>query len=293
MSSNGICDDCRLSKIGKELYLKPDKADVYFVFESTDERVPAHKIFLSSASTVFDAMFYGLLKEQGDIKIVDSSAEAFKVFLRFFYIEKVELTIENISQVMYLVQKYNVMDCLSLCANFLATKIRIEHVTVVLDLALIYEQKQLLESCELQISLHSSEVFKSLDFVKCSRQVLNHILNMDWLSCTETDVFEACMSWVKVTSQQEELTRDIIETHLGDIFYQIRFRSMTHLKFVELLPSYGHLFSVAEYQEILQVISKPEFEPKMFTGCRRRRSVQTWDENKEIKRFYAINIDDE
>lgn len=92
------------SSIGQKLYLKSRKADVHFIFESNgnSERVPAHKILLSSASEVFDAMFYGSLKEQGDIKIVDASAEAFKQFLRLFYFNHIELVMDTVAEVMYL-----------------------------------------------------------------------------------------------------------------------------------------------------------------------------------------------
>ncbi|KAJ6645775.1 BTB/POZ domain-containing protein 6-A, partial [Pseudolycoriella hygida] len=65
--------------IGSKLYLKPDKADIFFLFKSNGERVPAHKMILASGSDVFDQMFYG---SNGDIKIFDVPPEAFKVFLR-------------------------------------------------------------------------------------------------------------------------------------------------------------------------------------------------------------------
>lgn len=287
MSNNEIPKDDRISKIVKKLYLQPDKADVYFVLASTGERVPAHKIVLSSASKVFDAMLYGSLKEEGDIKIVDASAEAFKKFLQFFYVNNVQLTMENISEVMYLVQKYDVMNCLSLCANFLTAKISTENVTAILDLALIFEQKELRESCELAIRSHPSKVLKSADFVECDRRVLNHIISiihMDRLSCTEREVFVACMAWVKVISKQKELTRDIVQTHLGEVFYRIRFSLMTHDSFVELLPSYGHLFSGEEFNEILQMISNRYYKPIKFTEYRRPPNyLQKWNENKQIR----------
>lgn len=282
MSNDRIGNGDRLSKIGMELYLKPDKADVYFVFGN--ERVPAHKIILSSASAVFDAMFYGSLKEQGDIRIVDASSDAFKEFLQFFYINEVELTVDNISQVMHLVKKYDVIDCLSLCADFLLTEVTFETATIILDLALIYEQTELSDLCEVHIGVDSNDVLISADFVKCTRRVLHHIVNMEFLTCTEIELFEACMSWVKVASNQEELTRDIVQNHLGEIFYQIRFRSIPQREFAEFMQSYGHLFSPAEYQEILQMTSTPKYKPKMFTDLRRCLGdmEQAWDKSNEI-----------
>lgn len=281
MNTNGGHDDDNqvLSKIGKKLYLNSEKADVYFLFEST-ERVPAHKILLSSASEVFEAMFYGLLKEENDIKIVDVSAEAFKDFLKFFYFNKVELNIENVAEVMYLGKKYDVEDCLELSTNLLTNNVTADNVVSALSLALSYSQTQLQISCEREVRSNPQGILQSPNFSSCDRQVLEHIINMDPIVCSATEIFEVCMSWVRFTSKQEKLTKDVIQTYLGDLFHQIPFGSMSMDEFVKILPSYGTLFTGYEYNEILQVISRLEAEPKIFKRCRR---LPIWDEKNVIE----------
>lgn len=270
------------SSIGEKLYLKSRKADVHFVFESngTSERVPAHKIILSSGSAVFDAMFYGSLKEEGDIKIVDASAEAFKQFLRLFYFNHIELTMETAAEVMYLGRKYDVTECLEICSVYLANKLTVENVIAVIELAIIYDQLDLRKSSETKIRLNSREILQSPDFLECDGQVVNHILKMDFLSCSETEVFEACMAWVRAASKEDELTREIVLAHLGDSFFNICFGSMSMDDFVKLLPLYGNLFAANEYNEILQTISKQQTEPKIF---RESRQTLHFDENKIVK----------
>ncbi|XP_037049628.1 BTB/POZ domain-containing protein 3-like [Bradysia coprophila] len=253
-----------LSKVGRNLYLNAEKADVHFIFESEDERVPAQKNILSSGSDVFDTMFYGPLKEEGDIKIVDATAEAFKEFLCFFYFNKVDVSMEHVPDVMYLGRKYNVADCQRLCVNLLAANITDQTVISTLSLAIIYEEKQLQKSCELIIASLTDEVFISENFLVCDRRVLEHILKMDRLACTEQALFEACMSWVRATSNEDHLTRDIVQTHLGRLFYEIRFGAMTLKEFGELLPVYGELLSANEYSEIFRVFSGQEMKPKIF-----------------------------
>lgn len=68
----------------------------------------AHKKMLAASSPVFNAMFNGALKESGDIKITDVSPDAFREFLRIFYNDRVELTTENLDEVMKLIDKYDV-----------------------------------------------------------------------------------------------------------------------------------------------------------------------------------------
>lgn len=79
--SAGVIDAEVYSKIGQKLYLISENADVVFIVEN--KHIPAHKIILAAASDVFKAMFYGSLKEQGDIRIVGATVSAFKEFLSF------------------------------------------------------------------------------------------------------------------------------------------------------------------------------------------------------------------
>lgn len=73
--------------------------------------------------------------------------------------------------------------------------------------------------------------------------MLSHILKMDTLSCAETKVFHACMAWVKAKAEEEQVTKEMIQIHLGDLFFDIRFGSMTIEEFTVLLNFYGNLFS--------------------------------------------------
>lgn len=234
----------------------------------------------------------------GDIKIVDATAEAFKQFLQLFYFNHIELTTETVAEVMYLSRKYDVMECLEMCSVFLANKLTVENVISIIELAIVYDQLDLRKLCESKIRLNSREILQSPSFLECDGQVINHILKMDFLSCSETEVFEACMAWVKASSKEDDLTREIVETHLGDSFFDICFGSMTMDDFVKLLPLYGNLFSANEYNEILQTISKQQTEPQIF---RESRQTLHFDENKIVKcnrfvsslagkKYYAQNL---
>lgn len=99
----------------ENLYLDSKTSDVCFVFSTETERVSAHKCILSIVSPVFDAMFYGSMIEKDDVLIVDASAAAFKEFLQFFYLSKVELTPENIGIVTNLCNKYELNEALKVC----------------------------------------------------------------------------------------------------------------------------------------------------------------------------------
>lgn len=269
-----------LSSMLRKLYLDCSTADVYFVFGSKlkDERIPAHKCLLTAGSDAFKAMFYGEMAEKSDIPIVDASVAAFQEFLQFFYRDDVQLTMENIFEVVNLANKYNV--CLKTCESFLQQSLIIENACSSYGLAILFDLKDLKAACETMIAENAIAIFQTASFLDCDLAVLSHILKMDNLSCTETRVFHACMDWVKEKSNETQLTLKIVHKHLGDSLFDIRFRSMTIEEFTELLVCYGNLFSSEEYQEIVRVIVTKDFYSKRFNG--NPRQIQ-WNDGEVIE----------
>lgn len=260
------------------LYLDTEMADVHFLLgdEQQPERIPGHKSILSVGSDVFKAMFFGELKEEGDIRIVDASVAAFEEFLQYFYLNTVKTAKSNVCDVVNLGKKYNAVGCLRICEKRLCDDLSHENVCSSYDLAILFDLEQLKQHCELLISAKTEDVLESSEFVNCSRNVLGHILKLDRFSCPETKVFKACLAWVEENFLHSGMIRD----HLGDLFYDIRFGAMTIGEFSALLPSYQHLFLVNEYAEIIQVFGSEEFRPQIFE--RRSRHVPS-DENRIVE----------
>lgn len=257
-----------IDKSGKKLYLDPETADVYFVFCSDDDsctRVPAHKNLLAATSDVFKAMFYGSLKEEGDVHVKDVTAAAFEEFLQFFYLNTIKMSAENVAGVMYLGHMYNVAECFKRCVQFVMNTLTDDNVCTGLGLAIRYDQTELIRNCEKRILISTDVVFESASFLDCDKQVLKHILKMDSLSCSEAKVFEACMSWVKSVSKEDVLDKEIVRSHLGGLFYDIRFASMTVEEFAILANMHKSLFTSNEYIDIVQMIAIPDFQPQIFS----------------------------
>lgn len=259
------------SAIRKKKYLSDNLADFHFTFE-TGERIPAHK-FVLAGSNVFETMFNGSWKEVEQVEIVDASADAFKEFLQFFYLNDVKLTMGNVAEVMNLGNKYSVAECLRVCGRFLEDSLTVGNVCSVLDLALFFNQHTLKVLCEEIITADTVTILKAVDFLECEKRALGHILGRNVLDCTEVELFEAVMSWVNAKSKQKQLTKGIIQAELGDLFYRFRFRSMTFEQFVSLLPAYGHLFTREEQQDILQMIASGDYEPRYFDA-----NIRTYEE---------------
>ncbi|XP_031639426.1 BTB/POZ domain-containing protein 3-like [Contarinia nasturtii] len=245
-----------ISSVGEQLYLNEETADFHFICKSADgkdERIPVHKLLLGSVSDVFRAMFSDSWKDKVDVVITDATVAEFEEFLQFFYLTRAKLTMDNIAKVLYLGDKYNVTECMDTCTKFLRRTITENNVCWCYALAVLHHQDDLIRYCELMIAENTKAVFSSTSFLECSKEVLGHILGMDSLSCSEVEVFKAIIEWVKKASGENELTREIVQTHLGELFFKIRYRSMTFENFAALDPLYGGLFTLDEYREIVQL----------------------------------------
>lgn len=68
------------------------------------------------------------------------------------------------------------------------------------------------------------------------------------------------------------MTKAILNEFLGELLYDIRFRSMTIQEFTILLATYGDLFSSEQYQEIVQlVVQSNDCHTKFFNGPLRQK----------------------
>lgn len=257
------------SEATAKLYLNEKYADFHFMFDVDGEiqKVPANKIILAILSPVFEKMFFGLMKESKEVEIVDASAGAFKEFLQFFYLDKVTLSMENIEAVARLADKYDVMDCVNTCAEFVKEKLSLNQMCWGYQLAIFVKNKTLIEFCEQNINKSSKEIFASEDFLRCDEETLKHILQLN-LTCRETDVFNACVEWAKDACKQDGLDENRMENvrdQLGNHFELIRFGEMTIEEFIQIHTTYKELFTPEEFQDILLQITNAEYEPKIFT----------------------------
>lgn len=239
------------------LYQHERTADVFFIFED-QLHVAAHKCILASDSVVFFRMFYGELKETGDIRIVDASRDGFVIFLESFYKSHMEITEENVAEIMYLGNKYDAKKCTKACDNFLTLVLRTENVLTILELSLKYNSEPLRQQCVKEIEKTGRVIIQMDSFYRSNRDVLKQILSTDFQGRNELTLFEACVAWAKQSCQRENI--DSIESsqlrlQLGDCFDFIRLYSMSPLQFVQFSSSFADILTKSELKEISKAIA--------------------------------------
>lgn len=120
--------------------------------------------------------------------------------------------------------------------------------------------------------MNTEAVLKSKEFLACDKNVLSHILKMDALSSGEYEVFKACMLWVKSKSKCDELTFEIVQQYLGDLYYEI---CVASLEMNELLLLEQQFPKVVErdYITVGFIIALPECELVTKFKKRQRKAV--------------------
>lgn len=263
-----------------KLYTDPSaNSDVRFIFpDEKNETVPAHKCLLAIASPVFQTMFFGPLKEEGDIRIVDATSYAFREFLQFFYCDKIELTQENIHEVLTLADKYDVAGLMNLAGIYLEFLLNNQTVCWVYELAIMFELSHLVVLCKERISAETGAVLATSAFKTSSKLVLGKILESDDLSCDEFVVFKAAMDWAAESCRRSgtDPTPANRRLELGQFFQLIRFPTMSSEEFTRCIAEAG-LFEASEFLSILSYLTlKRETGFKIIYSKEPRHGTPVW-----------------
>ncbi|XP_055307073.1 BTB/POZ domain-containing protein 6-B-like, partial [Sitodiplosis mosellana] len=275
------------NKATEKLYLNEKLADVHFAFNVGDEirKVPANKANLAALSSVFDRMFYGSLTEDGDVKIVDASVEAFKEFLQIFYLGELTLTIENIETVARLADKYDVLAHFYDCATFTQNEWTIDNICWGLQIALFLKNQTLTDYCESKIKGLTKKVFTSDAFLQCDKETLGHILKLN-LSCESIDVFNACMDWAKYACKLDGLDEKQainLRNQLGDHLKLIRYDEMSVEEFSEIYIANEGLFTSEEFADIMLTLTIDKYEPRLFNHIPCQYAPSKWNKWNKFK----------
>ncbi|XP_030387317.1 BTB/POZ domain-containing protein 9 [Scaptodrosophila lebanonensis] len=121
------------------------------IFHICEQRLKCHKLILSAASPVFEAMFYGPLQEnEPQIEIHDISAEIFKVLIEYIYTGSVDyecLQLEACIELYYAAEKYLLDQLISGSLLAVTHKLRFCNILPALELGVCMNLDSLLDVC--------------------------------------------------------------------------------------------------------------------------------------------------
>lgn len=281
MNIDAETQKCLPSKAVELLYMSNKGSDIYFTFHSTDERIAAHKTILA-VSPVFDATIFDPTFIGNEMKIEDASFDAYKEFLQLFYLrkDKIKLSMEHIESVVDLCEKYQIIEYLKPCLTSLEENLDIENMCLAYKLAIRCEQHDLLTFCERKIGMHTEKVLQSHGFLNCDWKVLDEIVKLDELNCSEPILLEACISWAQNACQRYELNandKENLRNQLKDVIYNIRFNQFTVSEFVRhLKKNPNNPYHENELNDIIFIMAKEDIGSSKF-NLKTRISAIPWN----------------
>lgn len=263
-----------LTALAKRLYEdREHTGDIVFVVDS--ERINAHRCILAALSPKYKAQFYGSQPDGGEIVVSDISAEAFKVFIRFFYGKSTNLTLENITEILNLAKQCLVERFVDRCSSFLKESICASNLCWIYRLAILYELKSVRTACEANIRASIPRMFKTIDFLRCQQNVLIQILKIEPVSCDEWEILKGCIAWAQGECVRKGLDNGNpanLRAVLGPAIDQIRFNSFSINQFAKFNVTYKGFFTLEEFQEITNIIANlKDFKSKKFNQRSRKR----------------------
>ncbi|XP_055917225.1 uncharacterized protein LOC129949661 [Eupeodes corollae] len=137
-----------LSSRYEELLLSENHSDCVFIVGKSEFR--CHKLILSTASPVFDAMFFGSMREKDAIEIRDMNANIFQKLIYYVYTGRVNLeeeSIEDVFELYYGAEKYLLSDLIEGCLNAVKQKLRFDNILPALELGFYLNLEPLLQVC--------------------------------------------------------------------------------------------------------------------------------------------------
>lgn len=243
-----------------------EHSDVEFVVRSRDGdtiNIPAHRLFLMPHSDVFERMLFGELKEGFSVKVVDVCAEVFEEFLSLFYCAEVTLTPDNIAEVLMLIDKYNAVNFLPVCEDFLSTFVTIKDAYHYYELTAIHSlSDKLAEKLEKFVCENSLEVLRIHAENALNMSLLPKLLKSDHFRGTEIQIFEGVFAWVKASlnKKNQPITVENIRDELGECLDHIRFPTMTLDELLKCFREYPRLLPAEEIIDILSFVANKNHE---------------------------------
>ena len=164
---------------------------------------------LSISSPAFFAMFFGQMTETKDsIELPDCEYESLLELFRFLYSDKVNLSGNNVMQVLYLANKYMVPALVEKCPEYLRDNLIASNVFCILPHAEKFEDKELKNRCWEVIDEQTEEAITSDEFVTVERAVVESVVKREVLNVTEVELFKAVNRWATKECERQGMISD-------------------------------------------------------------------------------------
>ncbi|KAG4065717.1 hypothetical protein HA402_012395 [Bradysia odoriphaga] len=191
----------------KSLIGNKSRSDVTFCIDN--EYVAAHRLILAARSDVFDTMLYGFANANRDIVYIeDISMDIFHLLLSYIYTNHVDLSHDNVIEILYAAHKYNLSFLEDRCENFIKSHKTYGNVLATINQLFQYSAFETIKSKLLQFvcdnfyeNFTKVDCLVQIDSIDLIKLLLEKLLISDHKpdhGRFEFDLFHMLIHWAKM-----------------------------------------------------------------------------------------------
>ncbi|WAR01932.1 BTBD2-like protein [Mya arenaria] len=242
--------------------------DVTILAGKDEQEVKCHRFMLASRSPVFYTMFCGSLPETGVVQVPDVEASVFRQVVRFVYSGEIQVMPESAMALLYVAKKYDIQALTDRCRTFLEKIIAVDNVCIILEQAVMFDEKVLIQQCLTFVTDNSDQVFRSNEIMSISPEALRLILQgeKEKQKLQPEKVYATCTEWAKQSftkAGKENFTGGDLRQQLGDMILLVDFARMTFDSYMDHVDE-DDILSNVEKIECIRGIRKRRKERPSF-----------------------------
>ncbi|XP_063410022.1 BTB/POZ domain-containing protein 3-like [Mytilus trossulus] len=233
---NKTLPECMMYMLKNEIL-----CDVTFLVGEDCKPIKAHRYMLCSRSQVFHTMFQGSMPD--DINVPDLDENTFDLVLKYIYSDEIEITWENLSDVLYAADKYMLSRVKQKCSDLLKTTAHSSDAVVALSIAAQFHLEGLQRESLQFIENNTSACLASVHANNLSKECVEIIIQSDYLTCTETDICKFFLTWTDKCIETAHLERnpENLRSVVGNLLYLVRFPLVDKKYFSQFVSHTGIL----------------------------------------------------
>ena len=182
-----------------------------------ESSLKSHRVVLAAASSYFNAMFTGDLKESRQEKVVLFGVEfsALEDLVNFCYTGRIEINVDNVQNLLSASSLLQLASVKQACVEFLHSVLHPSNCLGIRSFADTYSCVDLVEAADVFAVKNFSEVARSEEFLTLSPEKVVEMISREELNVrTEEEVFEAISAWVR---RDEDERKDFLQELLKNV----------------------------------------------------------------------------
>uniref|UniRef100_A0A7E4VEQ1 BTB domain-containing protein n=1 Tax=Panagrellus redivivus TaxID=6233 RepID=A0A7E4VEQ1_PANRE len=176
--------------------------DVALIVEGS--RIPCHRVWLSSCSNYFRAMFTNQMAEsrQQEVQMIDIDYDTLRALVDFCYTAEIVVNENNVQQLLPASCLLQMREIQGFCCEFLKNHLDASNCLGIRSFADTHSCRELYRTADAFMRSKMEDILKCEEFLQLPTHILCEILSLDELDVTEEHAFNAVMRWIEFDQEK-------------------------------------------------------------------------------------------